>query len=28
VFNGPPDGGLSNSISLRVIAKWMADEKN
>ena len=28
VFNSPPDGGLSNSISLRVIAKWMADEKN
>jgi len=25
VFNGPPDGGLSNSLSLRVIAKGMAD---
>jgi amidohydrolase family protein/IPT/TIG domain-containing protein len=24
VFNGPPDGGKSNFISLRVIAKWMA----
>jgi hypothetical protein len=27
VFNGPPDGGFSNSVSLRVIAKWMADGK-
>jgi len=27
VFNGPPDGGLSNSVSLRVVAKWMADGK-
>ena len=27
VFNGPPDGGLSNSISLKVIAKWLADEQ-
>jgi hypothetical protein len=25
VFNGPPDGGTSNFVSLRVIAKWMAD---
>lgn len=25
VFNAPPDGGTSNSVSLRVIAKWMAD---
>jgi hypothetical protein len=28
VFNGPPDGGLSNSVSLRVVAKWMADPKD
>jgi hypothetical protein len=28
VFNGPPDGGLSNSVSLRVVAKWMADHKD
>ena len=28
VFNGPPDGGLSNSVSLRVVAKWMADRKD
>ena len=27
VFNGPPDGGSSNSVSLRVVAKWMADGK-
>jgi hypothetical protein len=27
VFNGPPDGGLSNSVSLRVVAKWMAGGK-
>ena len=27
VFNGPPDGGISNSVSLRVIAKWMAEDK-
>ncbi len=27
VFNGPPDGGTSNSVSLRVMAKWLADEK-
>ena len=24
VFNAPPDGGKSNFVSLRVIAKWMA----
>ena len=28
VFNGPPDGGLSSSVSLRVVAKWMADRKD
>ena len=28
VFNGPPDGGLSNSVSLRVVAKWMADRND
>jgi hypothetical protein len=28
VFNGPPDGGLSNSVSLRVVAKWMAGQKD
>lgn len=28
VFNGPPDGGLSNSVSLRVVAQWMADRNN
>jgi len=28
VFNGPPDGGLSNSVSLRVVAKWMAGQNN
>ena len=27
VFNGPPDGGASNSVSLRVFAKWLAEEK-
>ena len=27
VFNAPPDGGTSNSVSLRVQAKWMAGEK-
>ena len=27
VFNGPPDGGTSNSASLRVFAKWLAEEK-
>lgn len=27
VFNGPPDGGTSNSVSLRVFAKWLAEEK-
>lgn len=27
VFNAPPDGGTSNSISLKVIAKWLADER-
>jgi hypothetical protein len=27
VYNGPPDGGASNSVSLRVFAKWLADEK-
>jgi hypothetical protein len=26
VFNGPPDGGLSDSISLKIVAKWVADE--
>lgn len=26
VFNHPPDGGLSNQISLRVRAKWLANE--
>ena len=24
VFTGPPDGGLSNSVSLKVLAKWLA----
>ena len=28
VFNGPPDGGLSNSVSLRVVAKWRAGREN
>lgn len=28
VFNGPPDGGLSNSVSLQVIAKWRADQED
>ena len=28
VYNGPPDGGASNSVSLRVFAKWLAEEKN
>lgn len=28
VFNGPPDGGISNSISLKVVAKWLAEEKD
>jgi hypothetical protein len=28
VFNGPPDGGLSNSVSLRVVAQWLADQKD
>jgi hypothetical protein len=23
VFNRPPDGGMSNSVSLRVQAKWL-----
>lgn len=27
VFTGPPDGGLSNSVSLKVVAKWLANEK-
>jgi Amidohydrolase family/IPT/TIG domain len=27
VFNGPPDGGTSNHIALRVFAKWLAEEK-
>jgi hypothetical protein len=27
VYNGPPDGGTSNSVSLRVFAKWLAEEK-
>lgn len=27
VFNGPPDGGTSNSVSLRVIAKWLAEDQ-
>jgi hypothetical protein len=27
VFTGPPDGGVSNSISLKVLAKWLASEK-
>lgn len=27
VYNGPPDGGASNSVSLRVFAKWLAEEK-
>ncbi|MBI4465009.1 MAG: amidohydrolase family protein, partial [Acidobacteria bacterium] len=26
VYNGPPDGGTSNSVSLRVMAKWLAEE--
>ena len=26
-FTGPPDGGVSNSVSLKIIAKWMASEK-
>lgn len=28
VFTGPPDGGLSNSVSLKVMAKWMGNEKS
>jgi hypothetical protein len=28
VFTGPPDGGLSNSVSLKVMAKWMSNEKD
>lgn len=28
VFNFPPDGGSSNSVSLRILAKWMADAKD
>ena len=27
VYNGPPDGGASNNVSLRVFAKWLAEEK-
>lgn len=27
VFNGPPDGGASNPVALRVFAKWLAEEK-
>ena len=27
VYNDPPDGGASNSVSLRVFAKWLAEEK-
>jgi hypothetical protein len=27
VFTGPPDGGTSNSVSLQVMAKWMAERK-
>jgi hypothetical protein len=27
VFTGPPDGGLSNSVSLKVMAKWLGDGK-
>ncbi len=27
VFTGPPDGGLSNSVSLKVVARWLADDK-
>ena len=27
VFTGPPDGGLSNSVSLKVMAKWLSNEK-
>ncbi len=27
VYNGPPDGGVSNNVSLRVFAKWLAEEK-
>jgi len=27
VFNGPPDGGVSNPVALRVFAKWLAEEK-
>jgi len=26
VFTAPPDGGVSNSVSLKVVAKWMADQ--
>jgi hypothetical protein len=26
-FTGPPDGGVSNSVSLKIIAKWMASDK-
>ena len=26
VYTGPPDGGLSNSASLKVMAKWLAEE--
>ena len=28
VFTGPPDGGVSNSVSLKVMAKWMSSEKS
>lgn len=28
VFTGPPDGGLSNSVSLKVMAQWMGDGKS
>ena len=28
VFNRPPDGGTSNSVSLRVQAKWLAEMKD
>ncbi|OFW44612.1 MAG: hypothetical protein A3J28_08010 [Acidobacteria bacterium RIFCSPLOWO2_12_FULL_60_22] len=27
VFTGPPDGGLSNSVSLKVMAKWLSNDK-
>lgn len=26
-FTGPPDGGVSNSVSLKIIAKWLASDK-